>query len=354
MTLSKKFLVLLFFYQSFALRSPSLRSDQVVSPKSRNVFSLYHTVTEMHAEFESMTFSCGRELKLKTVNGIDIIDMPSAGPTSAFLLFGEHARELVSPETALELVRRLCRKTDDGVTYRIIPDANPKGKQGVEAGNFCMRTNDRGVDLNRNWMESTEGSDREKSGHAVSIMLNSTMVVNQSSEDFESTQTNSGAMPFSEIETATVRDVLIEFNPTLFISIHSGTRGMYTPWASDGHADSFWRSFVPAEERAHNDFKRMKELISSVDDKRCNCPLGEAFDKIGYSSSGTCIDWAYTNLKTRWVYAFEIYNDYSNGLDDCFALFNPISRSQLGEVTQNWAEAILEVAQLVKTRQTVN
>jgi len=31
---------------------------------------------------------------------------------SAFLLFGEHARELISPETGLNILKALCKKAD--------------------------------------------------------------------------------------------------------------------------------------------------------------------------------------------------------------------------------------------------
>jgi hypothetical protein len=44
-------------------------------------------------------------------------------------------------------------------------------------------------------------------------------------------QTNSGPKPFSEPETQAVRDLLKEYKPNMYLSIHSGSAGLYTPHA---------------------------------------------------------------------------------------------------------------------------
>jgi murein tripeptide amidase MpaA len=63
-----------------------------------------------------------------------------------------------------------------------------------------------GVDLNRNWdshWQKVEGDE----------------------------QTYSGAAPFSEPETVALKNALEKYQPFLFLTIHSGTMGMYTPYA---------------------------------------------------------------------------------------------------------------------------
>lgn len=44
-------------------------------------------------------------------------------------------------------------------------------------------------------------------------------------------QTNPGETPFSEPETIALKSALDNYRPFLFLTIHSGTMGMYTPYA---------------------------------------------------------------------------------------------------------------------------
>ena len=285
----------------------------------RTLPSEYHTSDEIHAKIADLGKSCKTDLDVQTVDGIDIVTMgPSNATTKAFILFGEHSRELVSPETALLLINRICQGESRNISFTIMPNANPRGRRLVEQGDTCRRTNPEGIDINRNWEDSLPVDKNE---------------VNKQMEE----QTYGGDHAFSTVETRTIRDAVSEFKPDLFISIHSGTFGMYTPYASDQH---------PYEsEKEKQDFDRMAKLVRKVDDETCNCPLGEAVVKVGYSSWGTCIDWVYKNLKTPYVYAFEIFTSQDAMDGSCFSHFNPDGQS-LNKVTSKWASAILKVAEL--------
>jgi len=82
-----------------------------------------------------------------------------------FYLFGEHPRELISSETGLNLAKTLCGVQEYSKDrpfininnllqtniFQIVINANPLGRLEVEKGDFCKRTNEHGVDLNRNW-----------------------------------------------------------------------------------------------------------------------------------------------------------------------------------------------------------
>merc|ERR1719498_1300271 len=109
----------------------------------------------------------------ETKNNISIdvvrIRKPEAQPTNkGFILFGEHARELISPETGLALVKTLCGEGEQGMVgmlakdvlkdseFQIVTNGNPKSRRKVEQGDFCLRVNENGVDLNRNWDEEWE------------------------------------------------------------------------------------------------------------------------------------------------------------------------------------------------------
>lgn len=84
---------------------------------------------------------------------------------------------------------------------------NPKSRLYVERGHSCLRENQSGVDLNRNY-------DIEWS-HVVD----------------HHNQISSGDRPFSETETQIVRDVLAELQPEVFLSVHSGTLAVLHPYA---------------------------------------------------------------------------------------------------------------------------
>jgi hypothetical protein len=133
----------------------------------------------------------------------------------AYLLFGEHPRELISPESGLHFLRDLCSNPSTQENQRIlsnyeirmIVNANPLSREKVEQGSYCLRENENGVDLNRNYDAHWE----------------------QIKDDFK--QVSSGPSPFSEPETKAIRDSLKNFQADLFLSVHSGTLGMYTPHA---------------------------------------------------------------------------------------------------------------------------
>lgn len=87
------------------------------------------------------------------------------------------------------------------------------------------------------------------------------------------------------------------FNPDIFLSVHSGTLGMYTP-----HAYSMDNAEV-------NDDK-MLDILGVLQNNYCpSCDVGAAGREVGYLSPGSCIDYAYDELNIRYSFAFEIYHN---------------------------------------------
>ena len=152
-------------------------------------FSFYHTTDvrplinpplipskQMESEISGLVGECNGRLTLITlldqprIQVAKISDPAQTGPKyDAFLLFGEHAREAISPETGFNLVKALCGKADTNANprellkkfnYHIVWNANPESRKKVEEGNYCLRTNENGVDLNRNWDSHWEQSVR--------------------------------------------------------------------------------------------------------------------------------------------------------------------------------------------------
>lgn len=149
---------------------------------------------------------------------------------------------------------------------------NPHSRRYVEKGHYCLRENQRGVDLNRNYDFRWEQKTDHKAGDS------------------------SGEYPFSEHETQVVRNLLEEFQPDVFISVHSGALAMLTPWA-----------YKMAEESTDESLHQLKA-------KHCShCIVGGAARSIGYTAKGCSMDYAYGVANVQRSYTFEIYS-FSQGL----------------------------------------
>jgi hypothetical protein len=367
--------------------SPGQLETTTVSMLERK-YPYYHTSKALLAELKDLADRCP-SMSLGTVDGtgdngqtrsIDVVKVrsPEAKPLNKnFLLFGEHSRELISPESGLHFIRTLCgevpsladhaAKVLQDNEYLIVVNGNPGSRQRVEQGEFCLRTNPDGVDLNRNWDEKWEAGDSL------------------------GTSTNPGEKPFSEPETRVFRQLVEEYKPTTFLTVHSGTLGMYMPWAYD------------MEHLASRNEPQMMNILRGLDENHCQCPFGAAGREVGYSCPGTCLDWVYDKLQTPYAFAFEIYTDpgiavdlkerwaekmqgqtgaflqahshlghdhfreifanHSSSFvqlrqkkrhskahqkaDDCFPQFNPGTEEEYKEVVNNWSGAYLDMSDMV-------
>lgn len=228
----------------------------------------------------------------------------------AMLLFGEHARELVSPETALALAEALCLLDPNTVELAaevlgqyevvLVPLANPVGHQQVFDGEFCKRTNENGVDLNRNWAShwrpaGAYGGTHARTRRGATDTLGCTRALARCSDsEVLSPETNSGTAPFSEPETVALRALMDDVRPFFFTTVHSGTLGMYSPFA--------YSTSLPPNHDA------MLSVLEAVNPEVCNCPVGAAGKQVGYLCPGTCLDYAYERDGARFAFAVEIFS----------------------------------------------
>jgi len=358
-------------------------------------FPFYHSYEEAQDEVLRLAKSCKANMSVHTVQELGVsIDFVrvwrhrSEGEkppvNRVFVVAGEHARELIGSESVLHLLRALCGEvalTGDhnaeealkDSEFEIILNASPRARELVEEGDYCRRLNLRGVDLNRNWDEQWSAS------HSVGG--------------------SGGPQPFSEPETRLIRQVVQDYKPTLFLSVHSGTRGLYMPWAYE------------VKQELNQKQQAMMRVLAAVDADHCRCPFGAAGHEVGYACPGTSIDWAYGHLKTPYTFAFEIWGGNASLLQrrwedklredgvaalglqlshphfrsifeqhpsdfvkselviahdkeavntramssadrakvfmTCFRTFNPATWSSYQEAIGNWAEAFLDTARLV-------
>ena len=323
-----------------------------------NDYPFYHSTEFIHAAVAKLSKTCAVPISVSShacaeddTCVIDVVDIgfQDSKKRRVFYLFGEHARELVSPETALELMRDLCSPNPSLTAqsalkesvFRIIPNGNPGARKLVESGQYCLRANVNGVDLNRNW---------DSNWRPQPVVFDD--------------QLNPGPRPFSEKETQIFRKAVTEFDPHVFASVHSGTLGMYMPWAfKEG------REGMPLRNG-----EKMTQVLQELDAKFCNCPAGGAQKEVGYASPGTCLDWVHSHTKAEYSYAFEIFTGYGvdelreryreqqnlrrtqasllelEMSDSCFSQFNPETSDMLKRTVDNWSNALIELAVLTSRK----
>lgn len=149
------------------------RLDMELSQTMQTLYPFYHSTDSIHDELRHLSSRCpGMTLETKIagspdgrIRSIDVVSLKALGSEPVnknFILFGEHSRELISPESGLHFVKTLCGETDlseqakhvlRDSEFQIVVNANPESRKKVEQGDFCLRVNPDGVDLNRNWDE---------------------------------------------------------------------------------------------------------------------------------------------------------------------------------------------------------
>merc|ERR1719265_2082987 len=203
-------------------------------------------------------------------------------PMSAVVVFGEHGRELIAAELGLHFVKALClqepglerwaRMTRQRTSFAIVTNANPVGRKRAEDGDFCDKTNEHGVDLARNY--------------------NSSFQAIKGTRGFETWST--GNQTFDQSESKAVGDLLLAVRPHIYVTVHSGRKGVYMPWAATDDA-------IPKK-----DHSRMLNVLKGLANY-CNCEYGSAGEKVGRFVSGTDLDFAYEKAGALFAFEFEVY-----------------------------------------------
>mmetsp|Transcript_116731 Transcript_116731/g.326537 ORF Transcript_116731/g.326537 Transcript_116731/m.326537 type:complete len:451 (+) Transcript_116731:111-1463(+) len=388
-------------WPSAALESGSGEAKKLGAMKAATPW--FHTSDELAAEARKTAERCGGRATVEShKNGevtIDSITIKADKPDPAnrvFIVFGEHSRELITAESGLGMLKALCGEGQGSPKFStqsllqdneftLVLNANPRSRRQVEQGDFCLRANPNGVDLNRNY-------DMGWNAETPHDLAN----------------TNPGPHPFSELETQIMKKLMEDANPTTFLTVHSGTRGMYMPWA--------WsRDKLETRNR-----KPMMEVLEALDKDHCRCPYGAAGKEVGYAAPGTSLDYARKIKGNEFSFAFEIAASHdldpdlkarydeerelekagqvpqsflqvarsgsmsisrplshpesmaflhrypsdfvqvaakTNGTaaeplteKDCFGQYNPVTQKEYKEVVDNWVATFLEMAQMTNEK----
>lgn len=280
---------LAFAYETDRFRGAALASAEASAAGGIN--GAYHSYLECEADLQDLErahperarlFTLGASLEGRNISALRISDNPGADEAEpGLMVLGcHHAREWISVEVPLLFARHLLENCDrdadirglvDGSEIWIVPLVNPDGLEYTIHAYRYWRKNRRlnadgsfGIDLNRNY-GAAWGYDDEGSSPTPS------------SEVYR------GAGPFSEPETAAVRDLFLRRDIRALVSYHSYSQVILYPWG-----------YVDAATGKEAEFDRlaaaMSGLMSAVNGRVYG--YGRAASAL-YTTNGDLTDWAY-------------------------------------------------------------
>lgn len=293
---------------------------------------LYHNSRALLKEIEALVHRHSDKLSIKTISSQNkgyhadttvvtycqnLKDCDYRSKVRVLLSFGQHGRELITTELALKIISILSEEelpkeyshtldnSLEKLVIKVVPVENVNGRKRVEKGELCERRNGRGVDLNRNW--SVDWGKKEK--------------------DYDPYEENPGTAPFSEPETQIMRRLSMEFEPHIWVNVHSGMEALFMPY---DHKNTTPDGLLS---------QRMKLMLEKLNHLHLNdrCLVGSGGGSVGYLAHGTSTDYMYDVGRVPMAFTFEIYGDPAASSKDCFKMFNPTSTNTFNRVLNDWS-----------------
>ena len=247
----------------------------------------YQPLEAIHARLEELaalrpdlvqTMTAGDSLEGRAVRAIEV--SAASDETPAILIdAGQHAREWIAVAATTCVAERLVREADtlgvdlEQVRFVVVPVVNPDGYVHTWNEDRYWRKNRRppdGVDLNRNFPVAFGGEGSSGNPNAGNYR---------------------GEAPFSEPESAAIRDLAQAIGPLLaLIDVHSFGQLVLYPWGFGLDAAPAERALTPAA-------ATLADGLAGPYATEYVALQGAAF----YPASGNIMDWAYGELG---VYAY--------------------------------------------------
>jgi len=263
-----------------------MQTDANESPVELPKF--YHTTEQLHKSVLTLLKTCHGLLVQNVKHGefelqvARYLHPDEKAQFKTMVVAGEHAREMIGSEVALNFLKALCGQADrqermvdmaearKGTEFLVVINANPIGRSKVEKGDYCTRTNGNHVDINRNFDYEYQDVDRNNA------------------------DTNPGVTAFDQSEARLLKYLMETFHPHAYLDLHSGFRGMFFPngVAEDQELTS-----------------QLLHLCAPVDESACKCPLGVANKEVGYHTAGSALDYGFSKVKIPFAMAVEVYLD---------------------------------------------
>lgn len=107
-------------------------------------YPFYHSTDEIAEQARGIAEKCASTATVSTVNesgvSLDIVKVSSASSTprnKVFAIFGEHSRELIGPETGLQLLAELCRADKSEQAKAALQDSGSRLRALLQMVTFC-------------------------------------------------------------------------------------------------------------------------------------------------------------------------------------------------------------------------
>lgn len=187
-------------------------------------------------------------------------------------------------------------------------------KKVIQDGEACLRVNENGVDLNRNydfgWKRATI---------------------------FQDKHTHPGKTAFSEFQTRLIKDTYASLGKTqhvTFLDIHAGMKGMLRP-----------------EFNGMKNREKMITVLEKLNESHCHCKIGKPMEVVGYDSVGTSDAYFAARQEADFSFTFEIYGGpqkkWLPGNEKCLNIFTPSDEETYTSTLVEWSQVYLETAKII-------
>jgi len=237
----------------------------------------------------------------------------------ALFVCGMHAREPFSTEVCMNFILLTLRShatrspefDHSHFDILVVPMLNPWGTDTALGVDPCARTNERGVDLNRNF--------------PCAVPLNASHPAEE----------NPGPAPFSEPQTAFLRELIVGNAtsralwgmPDVAVNLHTGAHAIIYPY------DAISKS-VPFQ-------KIYRYVAAGMRDEVCpNCVIGSGAD-VMYPTCGTFMDWVAALSNQTLSFTWELfYSAPAHEAGACFETYNPFTASDFKTGLRVWTRGM--------------
>ena len=279
----------------------------------------YHGTKQLQDEVRALTNSseCAATATSRLLNTtsdgwpIEVITV-GTGKAKVLLAFGIHGREYLSSEIGYRLLKELCTKGSraaavlDHVSIAIVPVLNPSGRHRTDLN--WLPASDAAA---RPAYDEQECVNRRKNANLVDLNRNFDVEWSDpgGSSGDEGDADYRGAHALSEVEAATLDALAAEWQPHMFIDVHTGTVAMYACY-------NFKDAAVEDEKIAGEHAALLRHVTSTVSWTSADATAGAQAPSwgigghISYLASGTTADHMYKVRNVPYSFIWETYEEH--------------------------------------------
>uniref|UniRef100_A0A061SCP5 Zn-dependent exopeptidase n=1 Tax=Tetraselmis sp. GSL018 TaxID=582737 RepID=A0A061SCP5_9CHLO len=135
-----------------------------------------------------------------------------------------------------------------------------------------------------------------------------------------------------------VQQIVHEWNPHVWINVHSGMEALFMPFDH--------KASIPQGPEGQAQLGMLNRLNGLVCGSRC--AVGSGGKSVGYLAHGTATDHMFLKERVPLAFTWEIYGDTKAHYNDCFRMFNPLTKEHLKAVVDAWVPGFLHLLPLLE------